>query len=104
MLQPIRGRLASVRATPSRAEDARTVVRVMLEFHDIPVDPLIELLDEQVGVAIARAAPAATPLEMAIATAPETNGTLDDPITLPAAGRRRRGTQAHPTEGEGEQD
>jgi hypothetical protein len=101
MLQPMRGRLASVRATPSRADDVRTVVRVLLEFHDIPVDSLIELLDEQVGVVIARAAPAATPLEMAIATAaPEPNGTSTDSVTLPAAGRRRRGTQAHPTEGE----
>ncbi|HXJ31404.1 MAG TPA: hypothetical protein VNG35_12235 [Gemmatimonadales bacterium] len=100
MLQPMCGRLASVRATPSRADDVRTVVRVLLEFHDIPVDSLIELLDEQVGVVIARAAPAATPLEMAIARAPETNGTSTDSVTLPAAGRRRRGTQAQPTEGE----
>lgn len=102
---PMRARLASVRATPSRADDVRTVVRVMLELHDVPVDPLVELLDEQVIFSVARAAPTPTPLEEAIAEAPEpqhANGTYDEPVVIPSAGRRRRGSRADATEGEEE--
>jgi hypothetical protein len=91
-----RARLASVRTTPSRSDDARTVTRVMFEAHDIEVDPLNELLDKDVFLTLHEAPVARTPLEAAIASA-SPNGvgeSAEGTASIPSAGRRRRGTKA----------
>jgi hypothetical protein len=95
-MSEFRARLASVRATPSRADDVRTVTRVMLEAHDIPVDPLVGYLGEDVRVTITTIPPPLLPLDEALEELGEaedhgTNGTGEVAV---ARGRRRRGTRS----------
>lgn len=100
MPHQFRARLASIRITPSRSEDANDVSRFLLEAHDLEIDPIRRLIDQDVYVTLTAAPPLATPLEDAIASAlvVEPNGAA--PTPLPSAGRRRRGTHPDPTEGE----
>jgi len=118
------GRLAGIRITPSRSEDADTVVRLLVEAHDITIDELAQLVGKDTLVVHMNLRPApATPLEQAIIEAPPalyvtgyedatpaevidrtpdpptTNGRHEEPA-LPSNTRRRRGTHADPTEGE----
>lgn len=73
-------RLASVRATPSRANDVRTVCRIQFEAHDLGVvDELVELLADNLEISLRRLPPEPTPMELAI------NGE----VLPPSAGRRR---------------
>ena len=64
-------RLAAVRATPSRADDVKTVTRIVLEAHDISVDPLVEFLGDDVRVTLATVPMPLTPIEQAIDEAEE---------------------------------
>jgi hypothetical protein len=98
MPHTFRARVASVRITPSRSEDADTVERVLLEAHDTEVDPLRELIDHEVYVTLAEAPLRRTPMEEAIDQVPA-NGRVDAAVPV-STGRRRRGTKATPTEGE----
>lgn len=91
MSEQFRARLASVRTTPSRSEDAQTVTRITFEAHDILVDELNAMLDRDVHISVVIAPPPRTPLEDAIDES--RNGTA---AAVPAAGRRRRGTRAEP--------
>jgi len=99
-------RLASIRSTPSRSDDVSTVTRILFEAHDISVDALVRELGEDLVVDWARRGPTPTPLEEAI-EASSTNGRVAaeqevqvEPVGVAAAGGRRRGTRADPTEGE----
>jgi hypothetical protein len=101
-MSEFRARLASVRATPSRADDVKTVTRVLLEAHDIEVDPLVEYLGDDVRVVITSSPLPRLPLEQAIDNADltidkadldhGTNGTAEV-----SAGRRRRGIRSAET-------
>jgi len=117
------GRLAGIRITPSRSEDADTVVRLLVEAHDITVDDLAQLVGKDTLVVhMNLRPPPATPREQAIIESPPalfvggydatpaevidrtpdpptTNGRHEEPA-LPSNTRRRRGTRANPTEGE----
>lgn len=90
-------RLAAVRATPSRADDVKTVTRISLEAHDISVDALVEILGDDVRVNLVKAAMPLTPIEQAIDEAEdvetEDQGTNGHDVEV-SVGRRRRGTRS----------
>jgi hypothetical protein len=93
-------RLASIRSTPSRADDVDTVTRIVLEAHDLEG---VEWLTNRLGqdLAISVGSPTRLPLDEALED-------LDGPVELKgfdspdepghngtvevSAGRRRRGT------------
>jgi hypothetical protein len=101
MSHQFRARLASIRTTPSRSDDAKTVTRVLLEAHDTPLDPLGGYIDAEVYVTLQEADLPRTPLESAIERANGANqGPVDEIASVPSAGRRRRGSRANPTEDE----
>lgn len=81
-------RVASVRITPSRADDVKTVVRVIIESHDISCDPLVGLIDKDVAVTLELLPLPLTPIEKAIEQASK------EAVAVPAAGRRRNGTRS----------
>lgn len=85
-------RVASVRVTPSRADDVSTVIRVVVEAHDITCDPLIQLIDKQVAVRLEVMPLPLTPIEEAIEAAYEEED--PEPVAVPTAGRRRNGTRS----------
>lgn len=86
-------RVASVRITPSRADDVATVIRVIVEAHDITCDPLVELIDKQVAVRLDLLPLPLTPIETAIAEADD-DRSEGNSVLVPSAGRRRNGTRS----------
>lgn len=75
-----------------------TVVRIVVEAHDVTCDPLITLIDKQVSVRLELLPLPLTPIEDAIEQS--RNGHSDVPTPIPSNVRRRRGTHADPTEDE----
>lgn len=100
MAAQFRARLASIRITPSRSEDAADTSRFVFEAHDLAVDPMRAMLDRDVIVTLQQAPIPPTPLDEAIDAALEHGTNVTDQTPSPVAGRRRRGTHADPTEGE----
>lgn len=86
-------RLASIRSTPSRADDADTVTRIMLEAHDLEgVEWLTSRLGKDLEVSVGGAVrlPLDEALENLEPAEPGENGTSVEV----SAGRRRRGTSS----------
>lgn len=93
-----RARLATVRGTPSRADDVRTVVRLNLEAHDISTDWLFEQLGEDLVVDLNLGPLVKLPLDEALEQS-SPNGTVDhsteqEQVVVPSNGRRRHGTRS----------
>lgn len=89
-----KARLAAVRGTPSRADDVKTVIRLNLEAHDISSDWLMSQLGNDVVVDVNLSPLEKLPLEVAIDEAASPNGTVDERVEVPSAGRRRSGTRS----------
>jgi hypothetical protein len=84
-------RLASIRSTPSRSDDAETVTRILFEAHDLEgVEWLTNRLGQDLAISVGSAGrlPLDEALEdLAAPDEPATNGSVEV-----SAGRRKRGT------------